>query len=143
MRRYIKKVLAPVDGSEASKRALEMAIVIAKEAHAKLTVLEVIEEFGPLPGFYGAAPEGVDRVKWISEQRFELIHPMLEEENVEWDRIVVEGYPADKICETGETGNYDVIILGSKGRSAIGRFLIGSISDRVVHHATCGVFVVK
>ncbi len=143
MRRYIKKVLAPVDGSEASKRALEMAIVIAKEAHAKLTVLEVIEEFGPLPGFYGAAPEGVDRVKWISEQRFELIHPMLEEENVEWDRLVVEGYPADKICEVCETGGYDMIVMGSKGRSAVGRFLIGSISDRVVHHANCSVTVVK
>ena len=143
MRRFITKVLAPVDGSESSKKALEMAIVIAKEAHAKLTVLEVIEEFGPLPGFYGAAPEGVDRVKWLSEQRFEEVHPMLDEENVDWDRVVVEGYPADKICEIAEKDKYDIVVLGSKGRSAIGRFLIGSISDRVVHHAHCNVCVVK
>ena len=78
MRRYIKKVLAPVDGSENSKKALELAIVIAKESHARLTVLEVVEEFGPLPGFYGAAPEGVDRVKWLSEQR-DPSSPRLEE----------------------------------------------------------------
>ncbi len=143
MRRYIKKVLAPVDGSDSSKKALELAIVIAKESHARLTVLEVVEEFGPLPGFYGAAPEGVDRVKWLSEQRFEKVHPMLFDENIDWDRKVLEGYPADKICEVAENDNYDIIVIGSKGRSAIGRFLLGSISDRVVHHAPCSVCVVK
>lgn len=143
MRRYIKKVLAPVDGSECSKKSLDMAIAIAKEAHAKLTILEVIEEFGPLPGFYDAAPPGVDRVKWISEQRFEEVHPLLEEENIDWDRLVIEGYPADMICETAEKGNFDLIVLGSKGRSAFSRFLLGSISDRVVHHAHCSVCVVK
>ena len=143
MRRFIKKVLAPVDGSDCSKKALDMAIAIAKESHAKLTILEVIEEFGPLPGFYDAAPSDVDRVKWISEQRFEEVHPLIEEENVDWDRIVTEGYPADKICEIAETGNYDLIVLGSKGRSAFSRFLLGSISDRVVHHAHCSVCIVK
>jgi nucleotide-binding universal stress UspA family protein len=143
MRRYIKKVLAPVDGSECSKKALDMAMAIAKESHAKLTILEVIEEFGPLPGYYDEAPQGVDRVKWISEQRFEDVHPLLDEENIEWDRIVTEGYPAEKICEIAEKGSYDIIILGSKGRSAISRFLLGSISDRVVHHALCSVCVVK
>lgn len=143
MRRFIKKVLAPVDGSDCSKKALDMAIAIAKESHAKLTILEVIEEFGPLPGFYDAAPSDVDRVKWISEQRFEEVHPLIEEENVDWDRIVTEGYPADKICEISEKGNYDLIVLGSKGRSAFSRFLLGSISDRVVHHAHCSVCIVK
>ncbi len=143
MKRFIKKVLAPVDGSELSKKALEMAILIARESQAKLTILEVVEEFGPLPGFYGAAPDGIERVKWISEQRFEKILPMLDEENLEWDRIVVEGYPADKICEVAEKGNYDIIIIGSKGRSAVGRFLLGSISDRVAHHAHCSVCIVK
>jgi nucleotide-binding universal stress UspA family protein len=82
-------------------------------------------------------------VKWLSEQRFEEVHPMLDEENIEWDRKVVEGYPADKICEIAEREHYDMIVLGSKGRSAIGRFLMGSISDRVVHHAHCSVCVVK
>ena len=130
-------------GQSVQKKSLDMAIAIAKESHAKLTVLEVIEEFGPLPGYYDEAPQGVDRIKWISEQRFEKVHPLLEEENIEWDRIVSEGYPADKICEIAENKGYDLIVLGSKGRSAISRFLLGSISDRVVHHAPCSVCVVK
>jgi nucleotide-binding universal stress UspA family protein len=143
MQNHIRKVLCPVDGSESSRKALDMAITLTIAANAKLTVLEVIEEFGPLPGFYGAAPEGADRVKWISEQRFEKVHPKLDKEIVDWERIVVEGYPADKICGIAEEGGYDLIVVGSRGRSSIGRFLLGSISDRVVHHAPCSVCVVK
>ncbi len=143
MKRYIKKVLVPVDGSEPSQRAVEMGIVIAKAAGAKLTILEVIEEFGPLPGYYEAAPPGKDRVKWISEQRFEDIQPMLIEEGVNWDRFVTEGYAADRIVEIAEEGSFDMIVIGSHGLNAFGRFLIGSVSDRVVHHAHCSVCVVK
>ncbi len=143
MHRYIKKILCPVDGSEYSIKALDMAIAMALAADAKLTILEVVEEFGPLPGFYDEAPEGTDRVKWISEQRFEHVHPVLDEEKIQWDRMVVEGYPADKICEIAENGEYDFVVLGCRGRSAIARFLLGSISDRVVHHAHCSVMVVK
>lgn len=143
MKRYLKKVLVPIDGSESSKRALEMAIVIARSADAQLTVLEVIEEFGPLPGYYEAAPPGADRIKWISEQRFEKIHPMLDEEKIKWERRVEEGYAADRIVEIAEKGNYDMIVIGSRGLNPIGRFLMGSVSDRVVHHAHCSVTVVK
>ncbi|EKR62394.1 universal stress family protein [Leptospira weilii str. 2006001853] len=144
MQRFIKKILVPVDGSESSKKALEVAIAIAKAANANLTILEVIEEFGPLPGYYEKAPEGKDRVKWISEQRFEKIHsPLDESPDLKWDRLVLEGYPADTIVETATKGNYDMIVIGSRGLSAVGRFLVGSVSDRIVHHATCSVTVVR
>jgi nucleotide-binding universal stress UspA family protein len=143
MKRFIKKVLAPVDGSESSKKALEMAIALAETAGATVTVLEVIEEFGPLPGYYEAAPIGQDRVKWVSEQRFEKVHTVLEKTGVKWDRRVVEGYAADRICEIAEGGRYDMIVIGSRGLNPIGRFLIGSVSDRVIHHAPCSVTVVR
>jgi nucleotide-binding universal stress UspA family protein len=74
MDKFIQKILIPIDGSESSKRALEFGIAIAKSAKAKITILEVIEDFGPLPGYYEAAPPGKDRVKWISEQRFDKVH---------------------------------------------------------------------
>jgi len=143
MKRYIKKVLVPVDGSDSSKRALEMAIAVANAAHASLLVLEVIEEFGPLPGYYEAAPAGKDRVKWIAEQRFEKVHPMLDELKGNWKRVVVEGYAADQICEIAAKEKVDMIVIGSRGLSPLGRFLLGSVSDRVVHHAPCSVTVVR
>ncbi len=143
MKRFIKKILVPIDGSETAKKALEIGLAIARSADASLTVIEVVEEFGPLPGYYEAAPPGRDRVKWISEQRFEAIHPVLDESSVKWDRVVREGYPADTIVEYAREGSYDMIVIGSRGLSAFGRFLMGSVSDRVVHHAPCSVTVVR
>jgi nucleotide-binding universal stress UspA family protein len=143
MDKLIKKILVPIDGSEGSKKALEMAIALAKAANASLTALEVIEDFGPLPGYYEAAPQGKDRVKWVSEQRFEKVHPILDESGVSWERQVVEGYAADEIVRIAEEGNYSMIVIGSRGLSAMGRFLVGSVSDRVVNHAPCSVTVVR
>lgn len=143
MEKFLKKILVPVDGSKDSAHALEAAEAMARNAKATLTVLEVVEEFGPLPGYYEAAPAGQDRTKWISDQRFEKVHPILEETSVKWDRKVVEGFPADKIVEVAEEGKYDLIVIGSRGLSALGRFLMGSVSDRVIHHAPCSVMVVR
>ncbi len=143
MEKLIRKVLVPVDGSESSKRALEMALALATASKAECIVLEVIEDFGPLPGYYDAAPVGKDRVKWISEQRFEKVHPALEHTTVVWRRQVVEGYPAEEIIKIAVSEKVDMIVIGSRGHSAMGRFLVGSVSDRVVHHASCSVTVVR
>lgn len=143
MDKFVKKILVPIDGSEGSKKALQYAVSLAKVANASITVLEVIEDFGPLPGYYEAAPPGKDRVKWISEQRFEKIHPILEENKVSWDRMVVEGYAADEIIRVAEEGKYDLIVMGSRGLSVVGRFLVGSVSDKVIHHAPCSVTIVR
>ncbi|MCE9499059.1 MAG: universal stress protein [Leptospira sp.] len=143
MQRFIKKILVPVDGSKHSIRALEMGIAIAKASNAQMTVLEVIEDFGPLPGRYEAAPVGTDRVKWVSEQRFEKVHPVLDESGIKWDRKVVEGYAAEKICEIADKEKYDMIVIGSRGLSPIGRFIVGSVADKVAHHAHCSVTIVR
>lgn len=143
MEKLIRKVLVPVDGSDSSKRALEMALAIATASKAECLVLEVIEDFGPLPGYYDAAPAGKDRVKWISDQRFENIHPPLDNTTAKWKRIVVEGYPAEEIIKCAETEKVDMIVMGSRGHGLIGRFLVGSVSDRVVHHAHCSVTIVR
>lgn len=143
MERFIKKILVPVDGSESSIKGLEQALIVAEYAKATVTILEVIEEFGPLPGYYEAAPPGKERVRWISEQRFEKAHPVLEKTGVQWDRVVTEGYAAEKICQLAEEGKYDLIVIGSRGLNPLARFLVGSVSDRVVHHAPCSVVVVR
>ncbi|MFN3603605.1 MAG: universal stress protein [Leptonema sp. (in: bacteria)] len=143
MKRFIKKILIPIDGSESSKKGLEMGIAIAENAGAKITILEVIEEFGPLPGYYEAPPVNINRVQWVAEQRFEKIHPILETTKVKWERKVEEGYAAETIIRVAEEDRTDLIVIGSRGMGFLGRFLLGSVSDRVVHHAPCSVLVVK
>ena len=143
MKRFIKKIPIPVDGSDTSQKALEMGLAMAEAAGASVTVLEVIEEFGPLPGYYKAAPAGANRVQWVAEQRFEKIHTRLDNTSVPWERKVEEGYAAETICKVAEEGSFDLIMIGSRGLGVIGRFLLGSVSDRVVHHAPCSVTVVR
>ncbi len=143
MEKHIKKVLVPIDGSISSKKALEMGIDIAKAAKAELLILEVVEEFGPLPGYYDNPPAGADRVKWVSDQRLDKVHTVLDSGHIKWKRIVEEGYPAEKICEIASKEKVDLIVIGSRGNSAIARFLVGSVSDRVVHHSPCSVTVVR
>ncbi len=138
----VERVLVAVDGSDDSVRALERAIELCRQTDARLTVLEVIEDFGPLPGYYEAAPEGIDRVAWVAEQRFSHAALDLEDPGIDWDRRVEAGYPAEVICEVAQDG-YDLVVVGTHGRSAVGRFLVGSVSDRVVHHAPCDVLVVR
>ncbi|PJZ70239.1 universal stress protein UspA [Leptospira perolatii] len=143
MEHILKKILVPVDGSDPSDRALDWALHLALVSKAEVLILEVVEDFGPLPGRYEAPPEGKDRVQWLSEKRFEHAHKLLDHSEVKWTRKVVEGYPAEEICKMAEKEKSDLIVIGSRGRSAIGRFIVGSVSDRVVHHAPCAVTVVR
>jgi nucleotide-binding universal stress UspA family protein len=141
--RPIKKILVPVDGSEGSRLALWHALDLADTGGASVTALEVIEDFGPLPGKYDAAPDGIQRVPWLAEQRFEGIRAVLESGTVQWTRRVEEGYPAEVICQVATEEGTDLIIMGSRGLSPVARFLIGSVSDKVVRNAPCSVMVVR
>lgn len=139
----IRTILVPIDGSEASHHALERGVELAEPLGARLVVLEVIEEFGPLPGKYDAAPEGVDRTDWLAAERFAKVRDALTDERVEWARLVEEGYPADVICTVAEREEADLIVMGHRGLSPVARFLIGSVSDKVVRNAPCSVMVVR
>ncbi|MFW5877339.1 MAG: universal stress protein [Myxococcota bacterium] len=139
----VKHILVPVDGSEGSRHAVVNAIGLAEAAGASITLLEVIEEAGPLPSFDERPPPGDTREHWLSESRWAPIRGLLEGTTVTWERRVERGYPAEVIVDVATEGEYDLIVIGSRGMSAIGRFLVGSVSDKVVHRAPCSVLVVK
>jgi nucleotide-binding universal stress UspA family protein len=139
----IRHILVPVDGSEGARHALQLAADMADRWGARLTLLEVIEEAGPLPSFDERPPEGETREHWLSEQRFEPIRRDLQQVQVPWERRVEQGIPPDVICRVAEEEHVDLIVMGHRGMSAVGRWLVGSVSDRVVHHAPCSVTVVR
>jgi len=139
----ILRILVPIDGSKYAVRGLELALGLADATGAMLTLLEVAEDFGPLPGYYEAPPQDVDRVAWLADKRWESVAPTLADTSVRWQRRVETGDPADTICRVAEAEETDLIVMGSRGLSAVGRFLIGTVSDRVVHHAPCSVTIVR
>jgi nucleotide-binding universal stress UspA family protein len=139
----IRHILVPVDGSESASRALSTALELAQALGSSVTLLEVIEDAGPLPTYDEQPPPGETREHWLSEERFEPLRKQLQAAvSVPWRRRVEQGTPADVICEVAEEG-FELIVMGKRGMSAVGRWLVGSVSDRVVRHAPCSVTVVK
>jgi nucleotide-binding universal stress UspA family protein len=59
------------------------------------------------------------------------------------ERSVVLGQPATEILTAAEEPGVDLVVLGARGLGLLGRLVLGSVSDRVVHHAPCPVLVVK
>lgn len=142
----IKNILVGVDGSKPSVQACHYAMDLASQTAAQLTFLFVIETpqvipVGPLSGYVTTAParseEDVKKAEAIVEQVAK------ERPGLKITTRVELGDPVDTICEVAKTMNADLVVVGARGHNAAQRFLLGSVSDRVVHHATCPVLVVR
>jgi nucleotide-binding universal stress UspA family protein len=132
-----RRVLAPVDFSEASTAALQQAAAIAAEAKAELIALHVLDEW-LLPPYYPIRPEQIGR-EHAEEALASFLaeHPMQPEPT----RAVVIGSPARAIVDTASERQADLIVMGSAGLSVWERFLLGSVTERVLGRAPCSVWI--
>jgi nucleotide-binding universal stress UspA family protein len=140
----IRKIVVGNDGSDHSVRALQTAIAIAKSLGAELEIVHVSH----LPvTFYAAAFETpIDLGQQMEALRKEAearAQQVLDETGVEAKMVTLDGNPADALLEYADRSGADMIVVGSHGAGAIERFLLGSTSDRIVHHARCPVLVVR
>jgi len=156
-RHVIGKILVPVDGSEYALKAAEYAVDFAKMVKAKLVVLHVLH----LPSYVFAYPsiEGASGVtlpqalpasvfeeeKKAAENLVRKVKEMAEKAGVNAETAIIERQPSvpDAIIDFAMKSECDLIVMGSKGRTGIKRFLLGSVTESVVHHAHCPVLVVR
>ncbi len=143
MEMYKKMVLA-VDGSDVSKSAVRHAVALAKSTSGTLIAMHVIppiditdiETFKPDTLQQGLRREGE---KILSE-----VKGLAEKEGVQVQTRIEDGVPYEKICEVAGDSGADLIIMGSHGRTGIGKVFIGSVTERVISKAKCcPVLVVK
>jgi nucleotide-binding universal stress UspA family protein len=138
----IRKLLLATDLSEASSSATDEAFELARQLQAALLVVSVIDPGSLLlPG--GRFRARIDQVRERREQLAQALVERGREEGVEVSFLVWSGDPGDMIIEAAESEQVDMIVVGSHGRGAVGRFLIGSVSEFVVRHARCPVLVVR
>jgi nucleotide-binding universal stress UspA family protein len=151
------KILVPVDGSKYSHDASEYAVGIAKLTHGKVTVLHVVHL--PTYAFTYSGSEGVSPVaiptplpltltedeKKTAKKIVDDVKEMGEIAGVKMETKIVERHPSvpDAIIQFAEENGIDLIVMGTKGKTAIRRFLLGSVTESVVHHAHCPVLVVR
>jgi nucleotide-binding universal stress UspA family protein len=138
-------VLVPVDFSEFSHRCLRKAAILARESGATLHLLHVVD--APLhPTFYASGVKGpLDVDPELHERcRLEMVRLAAEEApGVQTEMSVEQGNPADVICRFAERGTVDLVFIATHGLTGVRRFLMGSVTEKVVRHAPCPVFVVK
>lgn len=138
----IGKLLLATDLSPASAPATNEAFELAARLDVPLLIVSVIDPGQlRLPG--GRFGVRVDQVR---AQREELAQDLVEQgrrAGIGVSFLVWEGDPGESIIEAARAEHADLIVVGSHGRSAVGRFLIGSVSDHVVRNASCPVLVVR
>lgn len=134
------RILVGIDFSPASRRALMRAAGLAKELHLPLAAIHVVEN--AKPPFYAAyAPLGDP--SWFRE-----VEPKAHEKLAEWlapypgaRAIVASGSPGESLI--AEADPMTLLVVGHVGHSALEHLLFGSTANRVVHHATCDVLIVR
>jgi len=141
----IEKILVPVDFSEHSARALEMAIDLAKAFGAGIQLLHCyqIQPFGISP--YGIAlPEGFDsEVRQAAELRVDEWRGQILLEGIDVEVSLSSRFPSLEISETATQVGADLIVMGTRGLSGIKHVLLGSVAERTLRLAPCPVLTVK
>lgn len=137
-----KRIILPVDGSNGAKRAAKRAFALAKETGVDILAIYVIEDFGPTyPELVAWYP---DMVKWKKKEGYDILYEikkMGSKAGVHVVTKIVEGHPYQEIIK--EARKNDLIVMGCKGRSALSNILVGSVCEKVFHHSTSPVMIIR
>lgn len=140
-------VLVPVDGSSESEQAL--AYVLDEMTGSKLTLIHV---FNPARSFgYGedeyfdfeAYQAEVDRAHGRAEELLDEYRETASERGFEVETLLATGKPARQILDAVESEGVDHVVMGSRGRSGLGRVLFGSVAEAVTRRAPVPVTIIR
>jgi nucleotide-binding universal stress UspA family protein len=140
------RILVAIDGSEHAHRALLEAADLAKLSNARLTVITVCQKpAGLLVGGPVVPPidmRGLDEA--LEREHQQLLESALQEipQEVSVLKILAHGAPASVILEQARSGDYDLVVLGSRGRGGMTALLLGSVSHQVMQRSPIPVLVI-
>lgn len=145
-----KHILIPTDGSEASGKAVEQAMALARFCGAKATGIHVLVP--NLGVYYGEAVWVDDRIQAEMRETAEAegnkyldrIEAAAKTAGVKFERVLLEGdIPWKGIVETAQQRGCDIIVMAAHGRRGLAALMLGSETNRVLAHATVPVLVVR
>ncbi len=141
----IHKILVPFDFSEHSEKACGWAIAMAEKWRARILLLHVAPRptYPPvLIGGHFNAADFEEGLRADAEARTKAFVEKTPHGRVLIDVKALIGEPAFDICKIAEDEPYDLVIMGSHGRTGLGHMLVGSVAERVVRLSPCPVLVV-
>jgi universal stress protein A len=144
-----KNILVPTDFSEYSTKALKRAVDMAQQYKAKIYLLHVIDEAIHLCAVDYCLSDDV--VKALEKGSFDASKDKLQQEvkaltdaqNVEIVFDVKKGVPSEVILEEEREKGIDLVVIASHGKTGLLKYLIGSVTEKVVRGSSCPVMVVR
>lgn len=141
----IQHILFPTDGSFSSGDVEAYVINMAKNFQARVTVLHAYEFLEVLPVYetpYAFLDELESYLKDQSKEITQKTEARFLEAGIQVQSLIIKGDPGLSIVQAVENQSCDLIIMGSHQHGAVRRFLLGSVSNYVIHHAPCPVLMV-
>ncbi|RQH02500.1 universal stress protein [Natrarchaeobius oligotrophus] len=137
------RILVPTDGSEFADDAADTALELATELDAAVHVVCVVES-GPL-GTISLPGDGASAAEVFEDRATEFVSRIAEragDRGLEVETEIRRGVPVEEILECADEIAADAIVMGSKGRSGLGRAMLGSVTEGVTRYGTVDVLVV-
>lgn len=142
--RNIKKILCPVDFSDASLRALNNAVTLAQSFEAELSILHVYTPvaYSPMWLEIDYAQEN-EILKSTQETEFHDFLEQLDMKDVSYRKVIIEGVDHQEILQFIEENNIDLLLMGTTGRTGLSRILMGSTTAKVTRELPCSFIAMK
>ena len=140
------KILLATDGSQSSLRAVQFAIRLIDEnkASGTVTLISVHDDTALRHAQRFVGKQAVDEyLRDLSDQDLAQARELLDKAGVRHDMVIRHGHIAAEIAAAAGTGGFDMIVMGSKGRSALKDLLVGSVAQRVVELSEVPVLLVR
>lgn len=148
MTESINRILVPVDFSAHSDKAVGYAMTLADKFRAQVTLLHVVQDpfvtgAGQAEAFVPNMPELLNELLKTAYGQMAELEGRLLTQGFKPQTAVVKGLPAHEVVEYAKTGAFDLIVMGTHGRTGLAHALLGSIAERVVQKAPCAVLTVR
>jgi nucleotide-binding universal stress UspA family protein len=143
-----RSIVVGTDGSQTASEAVRQAVELAKDIGAKI---QLVSAYEPVPAsrLREEKRDAPEDLQWMVNPREEVDNTLSEAADVVKDAGVDvevfarQGDPADAILDVAEETGADLIIVGNKGMTGAKRFLLGSVPNKVSHHAPCSVLIIR
>lgn len=140
----MEKILVAVDGSDHSERVLTEAKKQGEQGSKEIVILTVVDPIALGRYRYAELPElNYEVLENAGEAVLANALEVLEDLQGKVHTKLQKGSPADEILKEAEDGEYDLIIMGSRGYGAISESILGSVSHKVLNHTETNVFIIK
>ena|SRR2546425_1011903 len=141
-------IVLGTDGSETASEAVRQATELAGAIGATIHLVSAFEPVGT-QRLREERQEAPDDLQWMVNAREDVDATLKEaaerikDAGVKVDTFARQGDPADAILDVAEEKNADLIVVGNKGMTGAKRFLLGSVPNKVSHHAPCSVMIIR